>query len=635
MLAQMRGFARSWIAYILLFVLAVAFAIWGINDVFSGAGGQNLASVGGRDITPPQLARELELTLRAERANGNNLTQQEAIDAGMHVRLLEGMIGRLALAAYADKLGVDASDAQVAGRIREIPSVMNPVTGAFDETAYDAFLQQLRYTRREFEEDVRGDLTNNMLLEALMAGVRAPSSYGAMLLSYQAETRVVSIAEAPMASVGTVAAPTEAQLELFWQESQDSLRVPEYRALTLVYARPEDFVARVNVPEQRLREEFEARRAALTQPERRSYIRMTAQNQAQANDAVQRLARGENPDAVAEALGLQLIRGQNHTREEVTDPAVAQAVFAAPAGAARAVEGQLSPWVVIRVDAITGAVEPDFAAMRDELRRAIALDEAADMLNQAVSTFEDTRAAGASVAEAAQRAQLPTVSIPAVDSHGHDANNAEVEALQGNQELIRTAFQTAEGESSDFIPVGDADVIVAVDSVRPSYVRPLAEVREELAQAWVARERVRRLREKGDQMTAAVRGGQSFEAAARANGFNVVVSSRELDRRMAGQIPARGLSGQIFAAAEGGLASDIRADGGAMLVAQVEEIRRVDPAAMPQEVEAMRMQMQQSLAQSFGQSLQDEIIRRANVRRNERLLGQTFRQSGADDDAAQ
>ena len=634
MLAQMRGFARSWVAYILLFVLAVAFAIWGVADVFSGPGGQNLASVGGRNITPPQLAREMELTLRAERNNGNNMTQQEAIDAGMHLRLLEGMIGRLALSEYAKKLGVNASDVQVAARIRDIPAVMNPVTGSFDEAAYDAFLQQLRYTRREFEEDVRSDITNNMVLEALMAGVRAPTSYGAMLLSYQAETRVVSIAEAPISSVGDIPAPTDAQLELFWQESQDALRVPEYRALTLVYAAPQDFVPRVSVPDQRLREEFEARRAAMTQPERRTYIRMAAQNEAQANDAVARLARGESPDTVAAALGLQVIRGENHVRDEVTDPRVAQAVFAAPAGSPRAVQGQLSPWVVIRVDAITGAVEPDFAAMRDELRQAIALDEAADMLNEAVSTFEDARASGSSVAEAAARSGLRVVPVPAVDSHGHDPNNAEIEALAGNEELIRTAFETAEGESSDFIPVGDADVIVSVDSVRPSYVRPLAEVRGQLTQAWISRERVRRLREKADQMTAAVRGGQTFEAAARANGFSVVIDSRELDRRMAAQIPARGLSGQVFAAEPGGLASDIRADGGAMLVAQVEQINRVDPATMPQEVEAMRAQMQQSLAQSFGQSLQDEIVRRANVRRNERLLNQTFRQTGAEDDAA-
>jgi hypothetical protein len=95
--------------------------------------------------------------------------------------------------------------------------------------------------------------------------------------------------------------------------------------------------------------------------------------------------------------------------------------------------------------------------------------------------------------------------------------------------LLRTAFQTPEGEASDFIPAGDADVIVAVDRITPSTVRPLAQVREQLAQAWIARERVRRMRELARDVEEAVRGGQTFANAARAHRFNVVVPSRSID----------------------------------------------------------------------------------------------------------
>jgi peptidyl-prolyl cis-trans isomerase D len=155
----MRNFSRSWAAYLLLFVLMVAFAIWGINDVFSGAGAQNIAQVGGRAVTPANLARELELTLRGERQNNNvNMTQQEAVDQGLHLRLLEGIIARHAMTNYAEKLNVSVSNTQVAATIRDIPSVTNPITGAFDEAAYNNFLSQLRYGRGEFEEDIRTEV---------------------------------------------------------------------------------------------------------------------------------------------------------------------------------------------------------------------------------------------------------------------------------------------------------------------------------------------------------------------------------------------------------------------------------------------------------------------------------------------
>jgi peptidyl-prolyl cis-trans isomerase D len=635
MLLQMRTFARSWLAYLLLFILVIAFAIWGVNDVFSGIGAQNVAEVGGVKITPAQLTRELDLTLRGRRSQGANITQQEAIDAGLHLRLLDSMIGRAAMQNYADKIGVSASDAQVAERIRSIPAALNPVTGAFDESAYDRFLRELRYTRTEFERDIRGEITMNMLMEALVSGVRAPSSYGALVLAYESETRTLSIAEAPVSVVGAIPPPNEAQLQAFYEDSQEQLRLPEFRALTLVYARPQDFVARVNVPEARLREEFEARRASLTQPERRTYVRITAQNEAQANDIVARLGRGESAAAIGAALNAPMTRGENQARPEVADSRIAEAVFSMQPGATRVVRGQLSPWVVVRVESMTPAVAPSFESQREELRAAIANDEAAELLNTAVRAFEEARGAGTSVADAARQAGLTVVAVPMVEAGGRDRNGAPVEALAGQEEVLSMAFETPEGEASDFIAAQDADVIVSVDRVIPSTVRPLEEVREQLAQVWVARERARRLRELGEQVVAAVQGGQTLAAAARANRMTVTVSSRAYTRQEAGENLSRSIAGQAFNAQQGGVVSGVRDDGGAIQVAVVEQVTRADPAQAPQAVEAGRARMQQSLTGSFGEGVQNEIVQRARARRNEDLIERIYRTSDAADDDAQ
>jgi len=627
MLSQLRNMTRGWVAYVLLFLLTIAFAIWGINDIFTGVGSQNVATVGNRDITPAQLSRELELTLRAQRDQGAEITTQEAVDQGFHLQLLEGIIGRHALYNYARSRGVDASDRMVADRIREIPAVNNPITGTFDETAYAQFLQQLRYSRGEFEEDIRGDLTRAMLIEALIAGTRAPSSFGAMAYTYETETRVVSIAEAPASAVGAIPAPTEEQLQQLWEESQEGLRVPEFRALTLVYARPEDFTSRVTISDEALQADIEARRAAAAQAERRTFTRITAQNEAQANDIAGRLTRGDTPSAIGTALSVPAVTAENQTRVEVTDTAVAEAVFAMQRGQTRVVRGALSPFVVVRLEAVAAPVEPNMAEIRETSRRAIALDGAAELLNEAIRAFEDARAGGASVDAAARTVGLTVVTIPAVEAQGRDANAQPVAALEGQEELLRTAFETQQGEASDFIPVGNADVLISVSSITPEQVRPLDDVRTELTQVWTARERASRMRELGERLVAAIADGQTFSAAARANRFNVVVASRPLDRRTAAQIPARGLAAQIFASAEGAAVSDVRADGDAVLVAIVESINRPNPAENPQAVETLRAQMQQSIGSSFGETMQDEIVTRANARQNERLLASQFRSS--------
>ena len=635
MLTQMRTLTRGWIAYILLFLLVIAFAIWGVNDVFSGVGSQNLAEVGGRKITPAQLSRELDMEVRAQRNQGANVSRQDAIDAGFHTRVLERLIGRNAMYAYADKLGVSVSDTAVANYIRQIPPAQNPVTGAFDQAAYDNLLQQLGYARPEFEEAIRGDMTTEMLMNALVNGTRAPSSYGALLVAFQSETRTISVAEAPASVVGVIPAPTDAEIQTFYEQSQEQLRMPEFRGLTLVRASVDDFVPRVDVPEARVREEFEARAATMTQPERRTFVRINAGSEAQANDIAARLSRGEAPDVIAQALGVQVARGENQRREEVTDSAVANAVFSMQANAApRVVRGQLSPFVVVRVQSVTAAQAPDFAASREELRHAIAQEEAGELLNTAIGAFEDARAGGASVAEAARAANLPTVSIPAVEAGGRDQAGAPVQGL--SPELLATAFDTQEGEASDFLPYDGVDMVVSVDRIIPSTVRPLEEVRADLVAAWTTRQRVERMRALGAEVVAAVQGGETLPAAVRSRGFRMAVTSRPFTRQEAEQIPSRGLASQIFTGAEGSVVSDIVANGQGILVASIESINRIDLSANPQLVEQARVQLQQQVLQSVGEAAQQEITDRSNPRRNERLLEQQFRTSDAQqDDAAQ
>lgn len=632
MLLQFRNLTRGAIATIILALVGVAMVAFLIpNGGLQLAPSQNVAEVGGRAISTADFGQEFEQTLRRARAQGATFTQAEAIEQGLHREVLERVIGREAVFAYTQKMSVSVSDLIVGEEIRNTPAFRSGLAGGFDRQAYAEILRREGFSEETFERRTRDSMSATMLMQALTVGVRAPSSFGALALTYEAETRTVSIAEAPASVAGAIPNPNQAQLQTLWEESQEQLRVPEFRALTLVYARPQDFAARINVPETRLREEFDARRAALTQPERRTYVRVSAQNEAQANDAATRLARGESADAVAAALGLQATRGENQARRDVPDRGVGEAVFAMQPGSARAVRGQLTPWAAVRLESVSAAVEPNFAALRDELRNAIAADEAADLLNAAIGAFEEARAAGATVVDAARQAGLPAVTIPSVEAGGRAQDGTEVEALAGNEQVLATAFETPEGEASDFMPVEDADVVVSVDRIIPSTVRPLNEVRADLTQLFIARERARRLREVGEEMVAAVEGGQTLAAAARAHRFNVVVSSRPITRQESSQIPARGLAGQIFAAHEGDAVSDMRADGGAVLVAVVEAITRPDPAAQPQVVEANRAQLEQVVGASLGEALQAEIIDRAAPRRNERLLEQAYRSAASAD----
>ncbi len=48
MLDALRKYASGWVAQLLMAILVLSFAVWGVSDIFNGFGANNVAQVGNR-----------------------------------------------------------------------------------------------------------------------------------------------------------------------------------------------------------------------------------------------------------------------------------------------------------------------------------------------------------------------------------------------------------------------------------------------------------------------------------------------------------------------------------------------------------------------------------------------------------
>lgn len=635
MLLQMRNFTRGWISYLLLFLLSALFVVFlgngqSLIDMFQGSLSSNIASGRGVSISAQAVEAEFSRQFKRARQESPTLDREQALAQNLHVAALNVLIVREANDAFLGRVGVRMSQRDLDTAIRASPIARGAISGAYDAGVLSSSLRNIGLSYEEFRRVYGGGYSMTMLEDALVNGARAPSSFGRLEYTVQTETRIISLAEAPASVLGALPQPTEAQLQEFWQANQARWRIPEFRALTLVTARPQAFEADASIDEARLQTQIDARMAADAEPERRDYVRITAPSEALARQAAARLARGEDPSAIAAALGsgARASSAKNHARGDVADAPVAAAVFATARGGQTVVRGELS-WAVVRVDAVTAPVSANREQISRELRAEFVKDAAHELMNAAITAFEEARDGGADAATAARQAGLDIASVPAINARGQTQAGA---ATNLTPALLQAAFTTPEGEASDYVDIEDAQVVVAVERVIAPTVRPLAEVSDAVAQGWRLREREQRLQQLGERVSEAVAGGQSLAAAARANGLRMIATSQPVQRStfgenspspLARQIPGP-LAADLFGAREGEAASAVRGDGEAVLVAVLESIDRPDPAADPQAVEASRQNAQQSLRASLESALQDEIIRQANVRRDEARLRQMF-----------
>lgn len=517
MLARLRAFAKSWVALLLLGLLIVSFAVFGIGDVFAPRGGDHVVRAGDRTITGPEFKSLFDnYRQQLEQQNQQPFPLEQAVERGLHTQILDELAVQSAFAVVLGKLGLKPADPLVANRLREFPVFFSPVTRAFDRETYEAELAQRALTPERFERDLRDNIAQEHFVSGVVAGLRAPRVFGAAAAAFEGELRDVSLALVHPGLVERPGQPTDAQLTAFLRENASRLRRPELRALSLVRFNAAELAQTVTVDPAEVRRQFEFRRDSLSQPERRTFIQVPAPNQAAAAQVSRRLAAGEDPAAVARSVNLAPIPYDNSPRTAVTDPQVAAAAFSlAPGQVSPPVQGALG-WSAIKLVSITPAVAADLESVRPQIEAELRAAAAEQQLNTLVERYEQARGEGANLTEAARRAGTTVLSLAPVARDGRTAAGAQL-ALE--PALLEAAFGTPQGGDSDVLEIGPgAFAAVRVERVIAPALPTMEEIRAELTQAWTVRQLRQRLQARTEQLAAAARaGGGDVEAVARAN----------------------------------------------------------------------------------------------------------------------
>ncbi|MCR5880450.1 peptidylprolyl isomerase [Phenylobacterium sp. J367] len=602
MLAAIRTFAKSWVAAVLIGLLIVSFAVFGINDVFTGSFKDWVIQAGGRTVSSVEFRREFDAQKRRiEQQQGQPIPLELAVERGLDRQVLQVMADREAFAAFLQKVGLYPSDKLVVDEIAKIPAFFDPVSGRFDKTAYQRQLAEANFTTEQFEQMARDDIAAQMALTGVVAGARAPRAMSALNALYGLENRDLAWFSVTPAMVGTVAPPTEAQLQAFMKENAQQLTRPEFRVLQVVRFTPDAVGALPPVDPAELQKRYEFRKDTYSTPETRTVVQIPAKDQAAAQSIAGRLQAGEDPQAVARALKVDAISYDNRPKTAFPDRAIADAVFRLGAGQVAPVQSGLG-WQVVKVVGVTPGREITLEEARPVLEAEIRKDQAAEKVLAQTTAYEEAHTAGGSLAESAAKAGVPVVTVGPVTQGGRDEQNQPVAGL--TQKLVEAAFALPSGGESELVEDGENSYFaVRVERIVPPALPPLdAALRAELSRVWVGRETLKRMETRATALSERVRKGEAIDAVAGSVGAKVVRVAG-LSRQTAGQVQtvSRDVLGQAFTVKPGETftARDLQF---AMAVGKLEAVRPGDPALTAQITAFGRDQMSAELFKELEES---------------------------------
>lgn len=611
------------VTVILFSLLILSFAVWGIGDIFRGGGqGQAVAEVGDTVIEQRDFAEALSREVNnLNRRLGTQLTGQQVRAFGIPQQVLSQMISRAVLDEKADRMGLLVTESQMHDKVFENPAFQDG-TGRFDTNRFTTFLRQVNMSEQAYLAQLGDDTRRQQLVAAVIDGAAAPESLAEQILAYRGERRVadyVAIAQSNFQDLGT---PDEAALQEVYENASGRFMTPSYKSASLVFLDLDAAAEKVAVPDDRLREAFEARKDELSQAERRSVSQAVLPDE----DAAQALADRLSGDAdfvavVEEVTGRAPVDLGSVARDDL--PAgLAEAVFALGDGQVSAPVQSALGWHVVKVSAIEPAREAVFEEHRDALRQEIATAEAVDVLIGIANQFDEELAADATLEQAAQALNLEVRKIPAIDQQGRNPEGETVANLPPLAGFLETLGSLQPGEASTLRESSEGDFfMVRVDGVTPAEKKPLEAVREEVVELWRARERDRLANEKARAVVERLNGGEDFAAVAEDEGLELQETQPVTrDEEDPAKIPHPLMAQQLFEIDEGEVATFTIP--GRQIVARLKEVLPPAEEGRDDRLAALEEQLTASLQDDIFQQFLGALQQEFAVTVNQRLVDQ-------------
>jgi peptidyl-prolyl cis-trans isomerase D len=596
MLEALRRGIKGVFVQALIGLLVIAFAVWGIADVFQGRGQTSLARVGKTEISQDQFQQALQIEIsNLSRQFGRRLTIEQARQLGIDQRVLSRLIGTAAIDAHARELGLYLSDAMIAEAIRNDPAFQG-VGGTFDRNFFTEVLRQNGLSEQRYFAERRSEEIREQLTETLAAGNVPPDALVQILHRYRGETRTIAHMTLDPEVSGKVEAPAEAKLRAYYEQNKRQFVAPEFRKVPLILLTDAEVRKRVAVSEEEMKDLYEREKESFATPERRRIQQLSFSDRAAAEKA--RAALKAAPSFAEGLKGLEFkesdIELGSLARSEMIDAAIADAAFKLEKGQlSEPVTGMFST-VLLRVTEITPGRQSMFEEVKPQLRDRIAGERVNREMQELHDRVDDARAGGASLKEIAERLKVPFIEIAATDRQGMTPEGKPALQHQDAVRILATAFEGGSGLDREAIELTDGGYAwVDVAGVTPERQKPFEEVQEAVLTAWMESERRAALNAAGQQIAERLAKGETLEDVAKELKLEVKLA-QPVTRTQQAEGLTRAAVQRAFSLARGSAAAVESADGKSRTIIVVRAV--VDaPPITPEQIASLRQELSRQL----------------------------------------
>jgi peptidyl-prolyl cis-trans isomerase D len=555
MLDIMRQNASSWIVKILFGVIIVVFVFaFGMSSL-DDRGDPILAYVDEEPIPRKEFEEAYARTTEALRSSRPDITAEQLASPAVKQMVFNELVTRILLLEEAKKLGITATDKEVAQGIASVPAFWGP-NRQFDREVYKRTLQAQRMTPSGFEKDFRTSIIARKLRQNVAATAEATPSQARQIYNWVRETATLRYIPFSIEAYKGDVVVTDEDIKAYYEENAERFTRPEMSTFEMIAFTPSALAPFQEVSDEEAKQFYEATPGEFTQPEEakaRHILIHTDENASEAEirtayekamDVYNQLQSGEN----FAQLAMQYSEGPSSSQggelgwfpRGVMAPAFEEAAFALDKGEISKPVKTSYGWHIIQLQDRKESNKLPFDEVKGRIKTTLAQDKASDQISDLLDQAMDRLVSGMPIDEIARELGILANTTQPM------AKNTAVQYLGMTPEASEILFGLAPEDSLKTpLAVKDGYILARkIEDIEPQPI-PLEKVRERIVNELKAKGAEELARKEAEKALENLTGDNAAKAAQRLEDLMQV--SEPFDRR--GPVPSIGGSAELVQAA--------------------------------------------------------------------------------------
>ena len=226
MLEKFRSYAQTKAAQVILALILIPFALFGIDSYLNQAGNNlSIAKVNGYKIALPEYNRAIENVRNRMMSEGKKVDPAMFDSFEFRESVVDGLISKQLVNNDIKKSKFKITDQQLSQYIIGMPEFQKE--GKFSQELYDKVLQNNQLTPKKFEESIRNDLLIQQVRDGLQKLTFIPPNNLAETLKATSQQREISVAEFKTKEYMAKANIAEKDIQAFYDQNKTKFLAPE------------------------------------------------------------------------------------------------------------------------------------------------------------------------------------------------------------------------------------------------------------------------------------------------------------------------------------------------------------------------------------------------------------------------